>query len=147
MYTSCFRGSLRNVMLIAKFDDFQPVEETRFRKDYSIVDYIHIFETPLSFQLFQSYQTHCLAYVDDDKAFDTIETWTVLESMQENISDMVDYRYVEVMKSLYDDHRSTRKAHKINPIASKDKRQGEVISVHLTLAICRRNNHFSGVFA
>lgn len=47
----------------------------------------------------------CLAFVHYEKAFDSIETWAVLESLQ---LCQIDYRYIEELKCLYENAVSGR---------------------------------------
>lgn len=83
--------------LAQKFDDFQPPEQAGFQKGYRTIDHIHTLRQVI--QKTEEYnQPLCLAYVDYEKAFDTVETWAVLESMQRCL---IDCRYVEVMRCLY----------------------------------------------
>ncbi|KAA5777386.1 hypothetical protein F3H09_32880, partial [Pseudomonas aeruginosa] len=76
----------------------------------------------------------CLAFVDYEKAFDSVETWAVLESLQRCL---VDYRYVEVLKSLYKAAKMTLRIQdqQTNPIElHRGVRQGDVISPKLFTA-------------
>ncbi|KAI8420187.1 hypothetical protein MSG28_008739 [Choristoneura fumiferana] len=47
----------------------------------------------------------CLAFVNYEKAFDSIETWAVLQALQRC---QVDYRYIEVLKCLYENATMSR---------------------------------------
>ena len=83
--------------LARRFDDFQPPEQAGFRKGYSTVDHIHTLRQVI--QKTEEYNLPlCLAFVDYEKAFDSIETWAVLPSLQRC---QIDYRYIEVLKCLY----------------------------------------------
>ncbi|KAL0831036.1 hypothetical protein ABMA28_001919 [Loxostege sticticalis] len=78
--------------LARRFDDFQPPEQAGFRKGYSTIDHIHTLRQVI--QKTEEYNLPlCLAFVDYEKAFDSIETWAVLQSLQRC---HIDYRYVEV---------------------------------------------------
>ncbi|XP_063542662.1 uncharacterized protein LOC134751210, partial [Cydia strobilella] len=80
--------------LARRFDDFQPPEQAGFRKGYSTVDHIHALRQVI--QKTEEYNLPlCLAFVDYEKAFDSIETWAVLQSLQRC---QIDYRYIEVLK-------------------------------------------------
>ncbi|KAA5564340.1 reverse transcriptase family protein, partial [Pseudomonas aeruginosa] len=80
-----------------RFDDFQPTEQAGFRKGYSTIDHIHTLR-----QIVQKTEEYnrplCLAFVDYEKAFDSVETWAVLRSLQRC---RIDHRYIEVLKCLY----------------------------------------------
>ncbi|KAA5586822.1 reverse transcriptase family protein, partial [Pseudomonas aeruginosa] len=73
----------------------------------------------------------CLAFVDYEKAFDSIETWAVLRSLQRC---RIDYRYVEVLKYLYNNAtmsvRVQEHCTKEIPV-KRGVRQGDVISPKL----------------
>lgn len=84
--------------LARRFDEFQPPEQAGFRSGYGTIDHIHTIR-----QIVQKSQEYnkplCLAFVDYEKAFDCIEIWSVLESLQRC---QVDWRYIQVMRCLYD---------------------------------------------
>ncbi|KAL0895220.1 hypothetical protein ABMA27_013658 [Loxostege sticticalis] len=93
--------------LAARFDAFQPPEQAGFRKGFSTVDHIHTVRQIM--QKSQEYnQLLCLAFVDYEKAFDSVETWAVLESLQRC---QVDWRYdggtEKPIQSSVDVHPST----------------------------------------
>ncbi|KAL0839990.1 hypothetical protein ABMA28_015317 [Loxostege sticticalis] len=62
--------------LARRFDDFQPPEQAGFRKGFSTIDHIHTL-----WQVIQKTEEYnlplCLAFVDYEKASDSIETWAV----------------------------------------------------------------------
>ncbi|RVE40675.1 hypothetical protein evm_014675 [Chilo suppressalis] len=67
--------------LARRLDDFQPPEQAGFRKGFRTIDHIHTLR-----QIIQKTEEYnrplCLAFVDYEKAFDSIETWAVLQSLQ-----------------------------------------------------------------
>jgi hypothetical protein len=84
--------------LARRFDDFQPPEQVGFRKGFSTIDHIHTLRQVI--QKTEEYnQPLCLAFVDYEKAFDSVGTWAVLESLQRY---HIDYRYIQVLQSLYE---------------------------------------------
>ena len=119
--------------LARRFDEFQPPEQAGFRKGYSTVDHIHTLR-----QIVQKTEEYnlplCLAFVDYEKAFDSIETWAVLESLQRC---QIDSRYIEVLRSLYNAATITVQIqnHQTKPIQlRRGVRQGDVISPKLFTA-------------
>ena len=83
--------------LTRRLDEFQPVEQAGFRKGFGTIDHIHTVR-----QIIQKIEEYnlplCLAFVDYEKAFDTIEIWSILESLQRC---QVDWRHLELLGSLY----------------------------------------------
>ncbi|CAG4942909.1 unnamed protein product [Parnassius apollo] len=119
--------------LARRLDDFQPPEQAGFRKGFSTIDHIHTLR-----QIVQKTEEYnlplCLAYVDYEKAFDSVEIWAVLQSLQRC---QVDCRYIEVLKCLYS--RATMAIRVQNqsskPIQlQRGVRQGDVISPKLFTA-------------
>ncbi|RVE40503.1 hypothetical protein evm_014848 [Chilo suppressalis] len=119
--------------LARRFDDFQPPEQAGFRKGFSTIDHIHTLRQVI--QKTEEYNLpFCLAFVDYEKAFDSIETWAVLQSLQRC---QVDYRYVEVLRYLYENATMSVRLQNqsSNPIQLKrGVRQGDVISPKLFTA-------------
>ena len=119
--------------LARRFDDFQPPEQAGFRKGYSTIDHIHTLRQVI--QKTEEYNRPlCLAFVDYEKAFDSVETWAVLRSLQRC---QIDYRYIEVLKSLYENATMSVKLQDQNtkPIQlQRGVRQGDVISPKLFTA-------------
>ncbi|XP_062528975.1 citron rho-interacting kinase isoform X4 [Bombyx mori] len=113
-----------------RFDDFQPTEQAGFRKGYSTIDHIHTLR-----QIVQKTEEYnrplCLAFVDYEKAFDSVETWAVLRSLQRC---RIDHRYIEVLKCLYNNAtmsvRVQEHCTKEIPV-KRGVRQGDVISPKL----------------
>ncbi|KAJ0169495.1 hypothetical protein K1T71_015082 [Dendrolimus kikuchii] len=116
--------------LARRLDEFQPPEQAGFRKGYSTVDHIHTVRQII--QKTEEYnQPLCMAFVDYEKAFDSIETWAVLESLQRC---RIDWRYIEVLRCLYDAATMTVQIQdrRAKPIPlRRGVRQGDVISPKL----------------
>lgn len=119
--------------LARRFDDFQPPEQAGFRKGFSTVDHIHTLRQVI--QKTEEYNLPlCLAFVDYEKAFDSIETWAVLQSLQRC---QVDYRYIEALKCLYESATmSVRLQDRTSKpiLLQRGVRQGDVISPKLFTA-------------
>ena len=86
-----------------KLDENQPREQAGFRSKYSTTDHIHAinqfkekcreYNTPL-----------CVAVVDYEKAFDSVQTQAILTSLQEQEIEDV---YIEILKDIYTDSSLT----------------------------------------
>ena len=80
-----------------KLDENQPREQTGFRSKYSTTDHIHAIN-----QLKEKCREYniplCVAFVDNEKAFDSVQTQAILTSLQEQgIEDV----YIEIPKDVY----------------------------------------------
>ena len=116
--------------LARRLDEFQPPEQAGFRGGYGTIDHIHTVRQII--QKSEEYnQPLCLAFVDYEKAFDSVETWAVLESLQRC---QVDYRYIEVLRCLYEAATMSVQVQgqQSKPIQlRRGVRQGDVISPKL----------------
>lgn len=122
--------------LTNKLDFYQPVEQAGFRKEYGTNDHLQTVRTLIEKCTEYNVPLH-LAFVDYEKAFDSVETWAVLNAMNEA---RIDTRYSNLIKHIYenatlqvaiDEDTSTDKI-KIE----KGVRQGDTISPKLfTLAL------------
>lgn len=83
--------------LTNKLDQFQPAEQAGFRKGYSTIDHLHTLRTLIEKSTEYNIPL-CLAYVDYQKAFDSMESWAILAAMDEA---RIDSRYSELFKSTY----------------------------------------------
>ncbi|XP_063635113.1 uncharacterized protein LOC134805838 [Cydia splendana] len=117
-----------------RLDDFRPPEQAGFRKGYSTIDHIHTLRQVI--QKTEEYNLPlCLAFVDYEKAFDSVETWAVLESLQRC---HIDYRYIEVLKCLYSNATMSVRVQEQSTRAiplRRGVRQGDVISPKLFTAV------------
>ncbi|PIK54411.1 endonuclease-reverse transcriptase [Apostichopus japonicus] len=113
-------------------DDNQPREQAGFRRNFSTIDHIHTLN-----QLKEKCQEFnipvCVVFVDYEKAFDSVETWAVLEAL---IEQEINPNYIKVIKDIYTGSTTTVKLHKESnkiPIR-KGVRQGDTISPKLFTA-------------
>nr|ADI61818.1 endonuclease-reverse transcriptase [Bombyx mori] len=115
--------------LARRFDEFQPPEQAGFRSGYGTIDHIHTVRQIIE-KTTEYNRPLCLAFVDYEKAFDSIETWSVLDSLRRC---QVDHRYVQVLKCLYDcATMMSIQNQQSNPIQlRRGVRQGDVISPKL----------------
>ncbi|KAL0810788.1 hypothetical protein ABMA28_010105 [Loxostege sticticalis] len=80
-----------------KLDFYQPREQAGFRQGYSTID--HILAVRVLIEKSTEYQIPIwLAFVDYKKAFDSVETWAVSESLR---NARVDNRYINIIESIY----------------------------------------------
>ncbi|CAB3240548.1 unnamed protein product [Arctia plantaginis] len=116
--------------LAQRLDEFQPPEQAGFRSGYGTIDHIHTVRQII--QKTEEYnQPLCLAFVDYEKALDSIEIWSVLESLQRC---QVDWRYIQVMKCLYEAATMSVQVQnqQTRPVPlHRGVRQGDVISPKL----------------
>jgi len=122
--------------LTNKFDFFQPVEQAGFRKGYSTIDHLQVIRTLVE-KCTEYNIPLMMAFVDFQKAFDSVETWAFLDAMD---LARVDSRYSNLIKYIY--NQATLEV-KINDDMNTEKiqvkrgvRQGDTISPKLfTLAL------------
>ena len=86
----------------------QPREQAGFRSKYSTTDHIHAIN-----QLKEKCREYniplCVAFVDYEKAFDSVQTQAIVTSLQEQgIEDV----YIEILKDIYTDSSVTVHLHK-----------------------------------
>ena len=113
-----------------KLDENQPGEQAGFRSKYSTTDHINAInklkekcrDIPL-----------CVAFVDYEKAFDSVQTQAMLTSLQEQgIEDV----YIEILKDIYTDSSVTVHLHKESEKIwiKRGVRQGDTLSPKLFTA-------------
>lgn len=122
--------------LTNKFDNYQPVEQAGFRKGYSTIEHIQTIRLLIEKCTEYNIPLH-MAFIDYNKAFDSIELWAVYKAMN---NARIDSRYRILLKNIYDqatfhikinDDTVTRKI----PM-KRGVRQGDTISPKLfTLAL------------
>ncbi|CAG4991855.1 unnamed protein product [Parnassius apollo] len=75
-------------------DEQQPIEQARFRKDYSVIDHIHVVREVI--EKYNEYQlTYYIAFIDYSKAFDSLlhkNIWEVL------VEQGIELKYIRLIK-------------------------------------------------
>ena len=87
-----------NNRLSTKLDSYQPIEQAGFRKGFSTIDHLQTIKTVIEKTTEYNIPLH-LAFVDYQKAFDSIETWSFLAAMEDA---RIDSRYYSIIKNIYD---------------------------------------------
>ena len=86
-------------------DENQPREQAGFRRNYSTTDHSHTIN-----QLVEKTTEHqiplCLCFIDFEKAFDTIATSKMLETLEEQ---GIEKCYVNILRDIYTDMKSELK--------------------------------------
>ena len=113
-------------------DSSQPKEQAGFRSGFSTMDHIHTVNQVI--EKTNEYRTPlCLAFIDYEKAFDSIETSAVLNAIrQQGVGEL----YCRILEDIYKEGTAIIKLHKDTgkvPI-KKGVRQGDTISPKLFTA-------------
>ena len=80
-----------------KLDENQPREHVGFRSKYSMTDHIHAINQ-LKEKCRENNVPMCVAFVDYENAFDSVQSQTILTSLQKQGIDDV---YIEILKDIY----------------------------------------------
>ena len=124
LFTKMLTARLEKIL-----DENQPREQAGFRGGYSTTDHIRVinqlkekcreFNIPL-----------CIAFIDYEKAFDSVQTQAILSSLQDQ---GIEDAYIQLMKDIYTDSSVTvylhKESEKIN--IKRGVRQGDTISPKL----------------
>ena len=108
-------------------DENQPIEQAGFRLGYYTIDHIHTVNQ--SKEECEEYQKPlCLAFVDYEKAFDSVESKAILTSLEEQV---IDKGYIDALAEIQNGASTVAMLHRESneiPIC-KGVRQGDTISL------------------
>ena len=113
-------------------DENQPREQAGFRSGYSTIDHLHAIN-----QLIETSEEYnkplCLAFIDYEKAFDSIEHGAVFNALREQT---INENYIELLQNIYGNSRAKIRIHKNTREIKIEKgvRQGDTISPKLFTA-------------
>jgi len=118
--------------LTNRLDFYQPVEQAGFRSGYGTND--HLQTMRLLIEKHNEYKKNiAIAFVDYEKAFDSVEMWAILNALDECRTDS---RYSKILKYIYEHATSSIRLHEDTQKFSIDRgvRQGDTISPKLFTA-------------
>lgn len=117
-----------------KLDAYQPVEQAAFRKGYSTNDHLLTVKIIIEKSIEYNFPIH-MAFVDYEKAFDSVEHWAIFEELDKA---RIDHRYKNLLKNIYQRANAKIRLHEEtdNIEIKRGIRQGDTISPKLfTLAL------------
>lgn len=86
-------------------DEHQPIEQAGFRKNFSVIDHIHVVRQVL--EKYNEYQrTYYIAFVDYSKAFDSLFHEKIWQAL---IEQGIEHKYIRLIKNAYS--HSTARIH------------------------------------
>ena len=116
-----------------KLDFYQPPEQAGFRAKFGTNDHLQSIKTVIEKSI-EYNRPLVLAFVDFQKAFDTVEPKAVLSALQEC---RVDYRYTKLIYNIYKNAKVTVKLHENTKCIQigRGVRQGDTISPKLFITV------------
>jgi len=127
LFTRILTNRLENIL-----DSNQPREQAGFRSGYSTMDHIHTINQ-LKEKCLEYNQPLCMVFIDYEKAFDSVETQSVLGALQQQ---GVESTYINLLRDVYTNCTTTVTLHKESAKINikKGVRQGDTISHKLFTA-------------
>ena len=118
-----------------KLDFYQPPEQGGFRTKFGTNDHLQSIKTVIEKSI-EFNRPLVLAFVDFQKAFDTVEPKAVLSALQEC---RVDYRYTKLIYNIYKNAKVTVKLHENTKCIQigRGVRQGDIISPKLFITVLK----------
>jgi len=112
-----------------KLDFYQPVEQAGFRSGFSTNDHLQVMRSLI--EKCNEYKIPiAIIFIDFEKAFDSVELWSIMDSLDEC---RIDSRYTRLIKYIYEHATSSVKMHKHTDKFQVERgvRQGDTISPKL----------------
>lgn len=117
-----------------KLDFYQPIEQAAFRSGYSTNDHLQVMRTLI--EKCNEYKIKiAIAFVDYEKAFDSVEIWKILDALNRC---RIDSRYTRLIKHVYENATLSIRLHENTEKFKMGRgiRQGDTASPKLfTLAL------------
>lgn len=126
-------STIINIRIRDTLEKKQPVEQAGFRRGFSTVDHIHTLE--LIMEKYQEKQrTLYIAFIDYQKAFDTVIHNSIWESLKEQ---GVDETYIKIIQSIYKNNKGKIKLETLGPSFSIERgvRHGDPLSPTIFIAV------------
>lgn len=111
-------------------DEHQPIEQVDFRAGFSTVDHIHVV-SQLQEKVNDNKIPLCFAFVDYEKAFDSIEFTPLFKALE---NQGVDQDHITILSDLYNGATSVLKLHRDSDKITLGARQGDNISPRLFIS-------------
>lgn len=114
-------------------DEHQPIEQAGFRKDYSVIDHIHVVRQVV--EKYSEYQLkYYISFIDYSKAFDSLLHKNIWEALVEQ---GIEHKYIRLIRNVYSNSTARIQLEKKSqPFkVGKGVRQGDPLSPKLFSAV------------
>ena len=98
LFTKILTNRLKN-----KLEKTEGREQASFEKGYSTIDHIHTLNQILE-KTKESNLLLCMAFIDDERAFDTLEKPAIIEALE---NQHIEKQYIDLVKHIYDNDRTS----------------------------------------